>query len=646
MCGIAGFYGAFSGDTLGRMVAAIAHRGPDGAGTLFLPEHGLGLAHRRLAIIDLSHDADQPMSDSASGLTLVFNGEIYNYRELRKDLIRDGHIFRSTSDTEVLLKLLGCYGPEALRRLNGIFALALWDARRSELLLARDGLGVKPLYYAMTPMGFLFASEIKSLLQEPSLSRRLDPTAIASYLTYLWSPAPRTPLEGVLKLEPGMAMTVRDGRIGRHWRHYELPGGGAKLVIGAADAAKMVREAVGRAVERQMVADVPVGAFLSGGLDSSSMVAFARGHTSQRLQCFTIGLSGEKSLSDGLTEDLPYAQEVARWLDVDLHTVNIGPEIIDCLQKMIHHLDEPQADPAPLNVMLISKLAREHGIKVLLSGAGGDDIFTGYRRHYAINQERWWSWWPRSLRAGLASAGRRMPVASPLGRRLRKAFEYAALDRPNRLASYFFWLAPEFAYSLLAPDYREMLTESDLVAPLLRADGLLPATASDLDRILRLEQTFFLADHNLNYTDKMSMAYGVEVRVPLLDRDLISLAASLPDRFKQHGRVGKWVFKKGMEPLLPHNVIYRPKTGFGAPLRRWLQHELRPVVDEMLSGEVIQRRCLFDAKAVASLVRADREGRIDAAYPIFALICIELWCQLFLDRPASALVGSDFAACR
>jgi asparagine synthase (glutamine-hydrolysing) len=646
MCGIAGLQGKFPVETLQRMAAAMAHRGPDGEGLLYRPDVGLGFAHRRLAIIDLSHDADQPMTDQPSGLTLIFNGEIYNYRDLRDELVRDGHVFRTHSDTEVLLRLLVRDGTDALRRLNGIFALAVWDERRQELLLARDGLGVKPLYYATTPAGFLFASELKSLLQDPGVSRRLDPLAVASYMTYLWSPAPRTPLSSVLKLEPGMAMTVKDGRITKHWCHYELPGGNGHRSLSAADAVELVREAVATAVERQMVADVPVGAFLSGGLDSSAVVAFARQHGRERLQCFTIGYKGDAGGADGMTEDLPYAKRVAAHLDVDLHTVTVGPEMVDCLEKMIHHLDEPQADPAPLNALFISQLARENGIKVLLSGAGGDDIFTGYRRHYALTKEHWWSWLPKSARAALAGASTTLPAGSAFGRRLRKAFEYAALDGHARLASYFFWLPPGRMHQLLAPDLRAQVEAMQVMAPLREAIDAMPAEATDLDRMLRLEQRFFLADHNLNYTDKMSMAHGVEVRVPLLDPDLLALASSLPDNLKQHGNVGKWIFKKAMEPYLPHDVIYRPKTGFGAPLRRWLRNELRPMVDEMLSPAVLSRRGIFDPQAVSALVRDDREGRIDAAYSIFAILCMEIWCRLNLDRTPSDMIAARFPGCR
>jgi asparagine synthase (glutamine-hydrolysing) len=303
------------------------------------------------------------------------------------------------------------------------------------------------------------------------------------------------------------------------------------------------------------------------------------------------------------------------------------------LEELIYFLDEPQSDPAPINAMFICQLAREQGIKVLLSGAGGDDIFTGYRRHYALSQEKYWSWMPKVARRGLHAMTQTLPLHTAASRRVRKAFEYADLDDDARIASYFFWLNPGLVRGLVAPDLRAKVDEEMISAPFMPNAMGLPRSVSRLDRMLYLDGKYFLSDHNLNYTDKTSMAHGVEVRVPLLDRDLIALAAQLPDHLKQNGAVGKWIFKKAMEPYLPREIIYRPKTGFGAPLRHWIRNELRPLVQDVLSPSTIERRGFFCSRAVVELVKADERGEIDAAYTIFALVCIEIWCRLFLDSP-------------
>lgn len=632
MCGIIGFSGKFRRSFIEAGLGDTAHRGPDDSGIYHNEAAGIGLGHARLSIIDLSPMGHQPMWDAGNQVAIVFNGEIYNYRELRFDLVKAGFTFKGGTDTEVLLNLYLAEGEEMLKKLNGIFAFAIWDPRNRSLFLARDGLGTKPLYYARVGSGFLFASEIKALLREPTLERSLNSVALAMHLTYLWCPSPQTMMRGVEKLSPGHALIVHEGCIVREWAYYDLPNGRARRWSGSeAEAIQAVHAGVSVAVSRQMVADVPVGAFLSGGLDSSSIAAFARCHAAGRLQCFTIALEGNIS-GEGTVDDLPYAKKVAAHLDVDLHTIKVGPEMARELETMLWHLDEPQADPAPLNALFISRLAREHGVKVLLSGAGGDDIFTGYRRHYALAQERYWAWLPHSLRSAMATSGRAIPAGTPFGRRLGKAFQYAGLDSTERLVSYFFWLDPKEAIGLLHPDLRPNVTVADIVAPLKEATQRLPTEATPQERMLYLEGKFFLSDHNLNYTDKMSMAAGVEVRVPLLDTDLVALAASFPDSYRQRGKIGKWIFKKAMETELPYDVVYRPKTGFGAPLRRWLKYELKPLVDDVLSTGSLDRRGIFDPTAVQGLVERDRAGRIDASYTIFALICIELWCRLFIDR--------------
>lgn len=632
MCGIAGFSGAFGRDLLVRMSAAIAHRGPDGDGSLIAREGTVGLAHRRLAIIDLSPTGAQPMSDAATGVAITYNGEIYNYRELRAQLEAGGATFVGNSDTEVILRLYLQRGREALSSLNGIFALAIWDPRDDTLLVARDGIGVKPLYYAALPRGVVFASELKALLECEDLDRTVDPRTVWMHLTYLWSPTPHTMLKSVRKLEPGCGLRIRNGRIVERWRFYELPYPTPAFVGGPDAAAGAVRSALETAVQRQMVADVPVGAFLSGGVDSSAIVAFARRQASGRsIQCFTIETTSS-AREEGFVDDLPYARQVASHLGVDLHAIRVGPEIVEHFERMVRHLDEPQADLAPLNALMICELARDHGIKVLLSGAGGDDVFSGYRRHYALMQERWWAWMPAPLRRSIAAAARSLPAGRPLARRLKKAFGDAALDGDARLVSYFAWLPRADSELILSSSFRAELSGWDPFEPLIDSLGSIKGERDRLNRMLFLESKYFLCDHNLNYTDKMGMAVGVEVRVPFLDPDVVRLAASLPAGLKQRGREGKWVLKRALAGELPDSVIYRPKTGFGVPLRRWLRHELRDMVSDLLSDASLVRRGIFDPAAVAAMRRDDEAGRIDAAYPLLALCCIEMWCRIFLDK--------------
>ena len=632
MCGIAGFSGRFSGDLLVAMGAAVAHRGPDGSGEMHERAAGVGLAHRRLAILDPSPAGAQPMWDAERRACIVFNGEIYNFLALRRELEADGHAFRGCSDTEVLLQLYVRDGEAMLGRLDGIFALGIWDAVRGVLLLARDGLGVKPLYWAQTSEGVLFASEIKSLLCHPGLDRALEPRALVSHLSLLWAPAPTTILARVRKLEPGAAMELSDGRIRRHWFHYRLPVRAQAAPRDGQEAVDAVRQALIRAVDAQLVSDVPVGSFLSGGLDSSAVVACARAaRPGLDLPCFTIALEDRLARQEGIVSDLPYAERAARHLGVALHRVSVGPEMADDVPRMLWHLDEPMADPAPLNVLYIARLARAQGIKVLLSGAGGDDIFSGYRRHRARALERYWAWLPRPLRGVLAAGARGLPVRpSPL-RKLARALRDWDLEPDARLAGYFRWLPWARVAPLLAPDLRAVVS-----APreLERSLDELPSGVADLDRMLYLECRHFLADHNLAYTDKMGMAAGVEVRVPLLDTRLVDLAFSLPTGLKQRGSEGKWVLKRAMEPLLPQELIYRPKTGFGVPLRAWLRGPLAELLGDILSPASIARRGLLDAGAVQRLVLLDRAGRLDAAYPLFALLCLELWCRIFLDGEA------------
>ncbi len=631
MCGIAGYSGRFEPELLGRMATALAHRGPDDQGVFHDEAREVGLAHRRLSIIDLSPLGHQPMTDPAGRATIIFNGEIYNFPELRRRLEDKGTRFRGHSDTEVILHLYLEKGADFLADLNGIFALAIWDRDRDSLLLARDGLGVVPLYLAQTPRGLVFASEMKALLSVADLERTIDAAAIANYLCLMWCPAPRTPLAKVRKVEPGTALELRRGEVLRTWQFYELPYGQPKRRIDVSAAAAHVREVIRSAVHRQMVSDVPVGAFLSGGLDSSAVVAFASEQV-KHLPCFTIAFKDGSEADEGFAEDLPFAEKVARHLGVELDVIRVGSEMADELSDMVWHLDEPQADLAPLNALFIARRARERGVKVLLSGAGGDDIFTGYRRHLALQSERFWAWLPPAARRGVGSLAEALPARPAALRRAKKALGVWPVGADERLLRYFHWLPAGRVAALMAPQWRHAafaeLGREGSLAKTLRAA---PSGASRLESMLYLEGKHFLADHNLPYTNKMGMAAGVEVRVPLLDREVVATAAGLPDNFKQHGVVGKWIFKKAMEPILPREVIYRPKTGFGVPLRRWLKGPLAAQVAATLSDEALRSRGLFDALAVRTLIERDRAGREDASQTLLALMCVELWCRRFVD---------------
>jgi asparagine synthase (glutamine-hydrolysing) len=671
MCGIAGYQGQFDPASLDAMSSVIAHRGPDDSGKLTITGdmEPVGMAHRRLSIIDLTPDGKQPMTvncpccgcagdtDDSRRMWIVYNGEIYNYPSLRKELASKGHRFTSRSDTEVLLHLYAEEGTDMLRRLNGIFAFALYDGRKyaedsriqpGDIFIARDGLGVKPLYYAETQDGLLFSSELKSLVAAKTVPPDLDLEAIHQYLAYLYAPAPRTPLKYVKKLEPGTAMIINRGRVNERWSFYDLPYGRLYTKANETEICHELNVHLKRAVERQLLSDVPVGAFLSGGLDSSAIVAMMRQlHPENPVTAYCIGFQESEKI-EGSPADLPYAKKVARHLGIDLRPIVITHDIINNLEKMIYHLDEPQADPSPINVMLIAQQARQDGYKVLLSGTGGDDIFSGYRRHWALKMERMWSWLPGFLRTGVSNRLQKtdglFPVEGwlfrqPWFRRVRKAAGGAGLSGENRLIEYFFWSSDQIRRSLYTDDMAAQLADADTAAPFRKSLSRIPNEKSSLNRMLYLEAKHFLADHNLNYTDKASMAMGVETRVPLLDTDLVSYATLIPPRFKQSLRNGKAIFKKAMAPYLPHDIIYRKKTGFGAPMKRWLHDELNDLKAEVLSDSALRKNGLFDPASVRHLMDFDRQGFVDATYTIFAIICIQLWIKIFVERTGFRNVG-------
>ena len=630
MCGIVGVFGGNT-EYLDKASEIIKHRGPDDSGVFIDSKLKIGLGHQRLSILDISNLGHQPMISDNKNIVIVFNGEIYNYLELKYDLEKAGFKFNSNTDTEVLINLYQAEGKEMLSKLKGIFAFAILDISKETLFIARDALGVKPLYFATKENAFYFASEIKALFEFNSIDKDLNIKAISRYLSFLWSPGEETPINSIKKILPGEAILVKRGQVEKKWIWYQLPIFRNKSKdLDKNNSITGVTNHLRKAVHSQMISDVPLGAFLSGGLDSSAIVTFAK-EVNPDIKCFSIQTEGKQD--SGFIDDLPYAKEVARHLNVNLELVTVNSnQIADDLQSMVIQLDEPLADPASLNVRYISQLAKKQGIKVLLSGAGGDDLFTGYRRHYALELEQYWSWLPQNIRAKIDSYSQYLNTNNPFQRRLVKLCNGAGLSNDERLVNYFRWTDDRTLKTLFSKDFHEIILNSNPLNPMIEFIDPISSSTSRLDKMLLLEQRFFLADHNLNYTDKMSMAEGIEVRVPFLDLELIEFAARIPNKYKQNGREGKWVLKKAMEPFLPKNIIYRSKTGFGVPLRRWLREDLKELVGDLLSVESLNKRGLFSSQSVQQLISNNDNGKIDASYTILSILCIEIWCRAYIDK--------------
>ena len=631
MCGIFGGYCTNLPENYGsKAIKLLEHRGPDGSGFIQKGNHFLG--HTRLAIQDVSQLGSQPMISGCGKAIITFNGEIYNVNELREDLISKGFIFKSNSDTEVLVNLYSVYGYDLLEKLNGIFAFAIYDIEKDNFFLARDGFGVKPLFYSSYENKFFFASELKVLLLDSEFRKTISIKSISSHLTFLWNPYPNTMFDGISKLEPGHAVVFDQCTLKKKWRFDNRVNNFRINNVSIDDAVESTRFLIEQSVKKQMISDVPLGAFLSGGLDSSSIVNYAQNnYLGANLKTYTIDTSSFDKESDGNVSDLPYAQFFAKHTKVDLNVVELNSNIIVNLEKMIYHLEEPIADIAPLNVMAISELAASNNIKVLLSGAGGDDIFSGYRRHVALEFEKYWSWLPLFLRKNIAVLSKLSSNSNHFMRRVSKALKYADYDRDLRLISYFYWLDPEIVLKLISETFQKKVSIESITSPLLNRIDEVSNDTDVLNKMLYLEQSHFLSDHNLAYTDKLGMAYGVEIRVPFLENDLVSFASSLPANFKQRGATSKWILKKAMEGVIPDNIIYRKKTGFGGPLRYWMKNDLKEYSNDLLSSQRFNDRGYFNYEKIIKLRNKDLQGKIDASYSIFSLLCMEIWFRNFSD---------------
>ena len=625
MCGIVGFVGPWSPSLAAAMAQAVAHRGPDGDG--LWSDDGIALGHRRLSIIDLSDAAAQPMHSADGRYALTYNGEIYNFAEIRLELEQAGTVFRTASDTEVLLELFAREGLDCVGRLIGIFAFAVWDRRDRVLSIARDHLGVKPLYYAVLERGFVFASELKALTLCADLPRDIDPAAVADHLGFLWTAGENTMLRGVKKLRPGCTLTVTaDGRV-TPGRYYRTP-----LFDPAApptpNDAEALRDTIDRVVADQMVADVDVGALLSGGVDSSAIVAsMCRATDPANITTFCAAVTKPDGGTDNFGDDQTHARTVARHLGVKLVEVPTDADLIAELPAMVWQLDEPTADFAAVQTRLLARAARENGIKVLLSGVGGDDLFTGYGRHTAGL-----IWALANRVPGLRGVGGAVlglfPPSSILGRRLQRIGAFLSMPEDEMLADGMSYsaIAADRRRALLAPGLRNAVA-ADGIAEGLRASLMHTRGHHPVERFLDLELNGFMPDHNLNYSDKMAMCEGVEMRVPLIDRRLVASAMQLPLNAKISLRETKRILRASQRDRLPSEILTRPKQGFGVPVRSWLQGPAREMMEDLTSVATVSSRGLFDADAVTALKADFYTQRVDAAFTLFPMMAMELWCR-------------------
>jgi asparagine synthase (glutamine-hydrolysing) len=635
MCGIHGIHQLDGGRVAAPLLSAMGdvtrHRGPDDEGMHV--DGDCGIAMRRLSIIDLS-GGHQPLSNVEQTLWLVCNGEIYNFRELRAELQAKGYRFKTASDSEVLIHLYDAEGDRFVERLNGMFAFALWDTRRRRLLIGRDRLGIKPLYVVQDGKRLAFSTEAKALLALPGMQIELDGSAVAGYLHLGYVAAPDCIFKGIRKLPPATLLSVEDGQV-KQWRYWRLPQQ-IEHGVSESDWIERVRAQLAESVRMQMVSDVPIGAFLSGGVDSSAVVGFMAAHSQQPIRTYAIGFEGGEA--EALYNELPYARQVAQRFGTRHREIVVRPDVVGLLPKLLWHMDEPLSDTAFITTFLVSEFARQD-VKVILSGVGGDELFGGYRRylggHYADRYRRLPSW----LRRTAASAAGRLP-----------ADRHSGMLNTLRLAKGF------LASAELTPDeryrsYLQVLDRQTVASLLLRPesagpDALTAAFASagngdDLNRMFGVDAETQLPDDLLMLTDKMSMAVSLECRVPLLDHQLVELAAAMPASIKVRGGRLKHVMKESLAQLLPPEILDRKKRGFGTPMGAWLKRELAPVLRRLLSEDVLRKRGLFHHPVVARLMADHEANRADCTDALLALMNLEIWSRIYLDRCTPSDVAAE-----
>lgn len=644
MCGIAGRFNYLSGapvaaDVVGRMCDLIAHRGPDGHGVWV--DGPIGLGHRRLAIIDLSPAGHQPMQSEDAQLTITFNGEIYNFLELRRELEGVGHRFRSRTDTEVILCAYRQWGVECLARLRGMFSFAIWDEASRTLFIGRDRVGKKPLHYLLDRDGLAFASEPKAFLADPTFDPVPDLDAISAYLTYQYVPSPMSSFQGVHKLPPAHYLIVRDGRlrVQRYWRLSYA----AKRRLTEEEACEELIDRLKEAIRLRLISDVPLGAFLSGGVDSSAIVALMAGLSSAPVKTFSIGFEQEAF------NELPYARLVAQRYATDHHEFIVRPDAAAIFPQLVWHYNEPYADSSAIPTYYLSQLARQH-VTVALNGDAGDENFAGYRRYISPNLAGHFDRLPSALRRAVGGVARRAPAPARSdsvvyrGRRWLRNLSDTPAGRYTRRVTIF---DADLKWEMCDPAFLERTGGYD--SPQLLQAAFDASDAPDyVDALLDVDVNYYLSDCLLVKVDIATMAHGLEGRSPMLDHEFMEFAASLPSDLKLRGLTTKHIFKRAVRELLPADIIDRPKKGFSVPIDHWFRHELREMAGDLLLDGRLASRGYFTSGAVQRLLEEHWQGTACWADQLWSLLMLESWHRMFIDDrpsgPPAAPLGTASAA--
>ena len=620
MCGICGVLyfqpnAPTDRSTLLLMNASLQHRGPDDEG--YYEDDQVCLAMRRLSIIDL-HTGQQPISNESGDIWVVYNGEIYNFQEVRADLEQRGHIFKTQTDTEIIVHAYEEYGDECVTHFNGMFAIALWDARERRLFLARDRLGIKPLYYWSGMDKLVFGSELKALLFHPDVPRQVDLTALDLFLTLEYIPAPRTIYEDVFKLLPGHRLVVEQGKL-KVTQYWDVPY--QPVSRSEAECAEILSGLIKESVRLRLISDVPLGAFLSGGIDSSAIVGYMTQSANEAVRTFSIGFE------DDTYNELPYAEAVAKQFGTKHHVEVLKSAHSDLTEQLVAHFDEPFADTSIFPTYLVSKLASRE-VKVVLSGDGGDELFAGYDTYLAEKLDRYYGRLPRPLRQQVLPkfAGWLPPQPAKKGliNKVKRMVEGGAFDRSLQHTRWMMFLTSSEKNSLYRSDMRASLYDH------LTTDFFQEyfEKANRFDRLAQqqyVDVKTYLADDILTKVDRMSMAVSIEARVPLLDYHIVEFALNLPAHMKLQGAHTKSILRQAVKNMVPQSILEKPKEGFSIPMKHWLCTSLKPMMLDLLSKSALQKHGYFDPQVVAGWIQEHLEGRANHSHRLWALMVFEMW---------------------